>query len=287
MIGFNIPGLYTKREITIKFLNYCRKHPSEMRENVKVAAVYDSIPYCIWNGGRIFGKYRQATKKEILELKQIFNNDFKIPIRLIFTNAQLEPKHLTDRFCNLVLELLDDPLNEIVVASDILENYIRLNYPNYKIISSTTKCLITPADATAELDKDYYQVCLDYNLNHNFDFLNSIQDKHKVEFLINAICPPGCPNRKLHYELNGKAALAYQNSYNIECAIQSGVGTINNYKNSLQPEEIFGIYKDMGFTNFKLEGRTLHDSEVAANYVRYMIKPEYQLKCLSQILRGD
>ena len=287
MIKFNIPGLYFKKEITIKFLNYCRNNPQEVREDVSIGAVYDSIPYCIWNGGRIFSNYYQATKKEILDLKDIFNHDFNIPIRLIYTNAQVEEKHLSDRFCNLVLELLDGENNEVVVASDLLEEYIRKTYPQYKIISSTTKCLSNPNTSLGEISKDYFQICLDYNLNHNFDFLESISDKDKVEFLVNAICPPGCPNRKLHYELNGKAALNYQNCYNIECTIQRGIGTLNSYKNSIQPEEIFGKYKEMGFTNFKLEGRTLPDSEVAANYVKYMIKPEFQLKCLSQILRRD
>ena len=35
---------------------------------------------------------------------------------------------------------------------------------------------------------------------------------------------------------------------------------------------------------FKLEGRTLPATEVACNYVRYMIKPEYQLYVLNILL---
>lgn len=286
MIKFNIPGLWFKKRVTFNFLTYCRLHPEEMYPNVEIGAVYDSIPYCLWNGGRIFPSYDQASKSDVMHLKDRFNDEFNIPIRLIFTNAQLEQKHLSDRFCNLVLEWLSSPMNEVVVASDLLEEYIRKNYPNYKIISSTTKCLTNLQDANKELNNDYYQICLDYNLNHNFDFLNSLtqENKDKVELLINAICPPGCPNRKLHYKLNGLSALTYQNRYEIECQIQPGINTLNSYKNSIQPDEIFGIYQDIGISHFKLEGRTLPDSEVAANYVKYMIKPEYQLKCLAAIL---
>ena len=285
MIEYNVPGLYFKKNITIKFLKYCNNHPEEKYENVKIGAVYDSIPYCIWNGGRIFNSYEQASKSDILNLKSIFNDTFNIPIRLIFTNSLLEEKHLYDRFCNMVLELLQSKDNEVVIANDLLENYIRKNFPDYKIISSTTKCLTNVNDSLKEISKNYYQICLDYNLNHNMDFLKTIEEKEKIEFLINAICPPGCPNRKLHYNLNGQAALNYQNNFNIECSIQHGTGTLNNYKNSIQPEEIFKIYEPLGFTHFKLEGRTLSDPEVAANYVKYMIKPEYQIKCLSEILR--
>ena len=285
MIKFNIPGLWFKKRITLNFLTYCRLHPDEMYPNVEIGAVYDSIPYCIWNGGRIFPSYDQATKNDVMYLKDRFNDEFNIPIRLIFTNAQLEPKHLNDRFCNLVLEWLDGPMNEVVIASDILEQHIRQNYPNYKIISSTTKCLTNLQEANEELNSDYYQICLDYNLNHNFEFLNSLnpENKDKVELLINAICPPGCPNRKLHYKLNGLSALTYQNRYEVECQINNGVNTLNSYKNSIQPDEIFNTYQNIGISHFKLEGRTLSDGEIAANYIKYMIKPEYQLKCLAAI----
>lgn len=287
MIKFNVPGLWYKKDITIKFLDYCCAHPSEVVENTKIGSVYDSIPYCAWNGGRIFDTYEQASKKDVMQLKEIFNEKFNIPIRLIYTNSLLEEKHLSDRFCNLCLEWLADGPNEVVVASDLLEDYIRTNYPTYKIISSTTKCLTNTNDSGLEISKDYYQVCIDYNLNHNQEFLQNIadEDKSKIEFLINAICPPGCPNRKLHYHLNGMSALTYQNSFDIECKIQNGINTLNCYKNSIQPEEIHDTYYPMGFTNFKLEGRTLSDAEVAANYVKYMIKPEFQLRCLSYILR--
>ena len=126
-----------------------------------------------------------------------------IPVRFTFTNCLIEEKHLYDRFCNMVLELLQSKDNEVVIANDLLENYIRKNFPDYKIISSTTKCLTNVNDSLKEISKNYYQICLDYNLNHNMDFLKTIEEKEKIEFLINAICPPGCPNRKLHYNLNG------------------------------------------------------------------------------------
>jgi hypothetical protein len=49
--------------------------------------------------------------------------------------------------------------------------------------------------ALEELNKNYKFICLDINLNHNFTFLNGLNEdiKQKVEFLINPICAPGCP----------------------------------------------------------------------------------------------
>ena len=32
----------------------------------------------------------------------------------------------------------------------------------------------------------------------------------------------------------------------------------------------------MGFINFKIEGRTLKEQEIALNYVKYMVKDKYK-----------
>ena len=43
----------------------------------------------------------------------------------------------------------------------------------------------------------------------------------------------------------------------------------------------------MGFSHFKLEGRTLSHSEVVGNYLKYMVKPEYQHYVMSLLLGND
>ena len=46
------------------------------------------------------------------------------------------------------------------------------------------------------------------------------ENKKKCEFLVNAICPSGCTNRKKHYELNSISYLNYNKPYRISsCAI--------------------------------------------------------------------
>ena len=135
-------------------------------------------------------------------------------------------------------------------------------------------------------------VCLDYNLNHNFKLLESLstEERSRCEFLVNAICPPGCPQRKEHYKLNGIFYLNYGKPYTMEnCAIQENTlhPIMCNSKNNISPEEIYNKYVPMGFNLFKLEGRTLSNYENAANYVRYMIKPEYQLYTLGFLLEDD
>ena len=68
---------------------------------------------------------------------------------------------------------------------------MRKEYPNYKFLSSTTKCLLNKDDILSEANK-YYLTVLDYRKNPDLDFLASLPDKHKYELLINAYCDPNC-----------------------------------------------------------------------------------------------
>ena len=57
-------------------------------------------------------------------------NSKGIPLRFTFTNPMLEKKHLSDKFCNAIMHYADNGMNEVIVASPLLEEYIRKNYPN-------------------------------------------------------------------------------------------------------------------------------------------------------------
>ena len=115
-----------------------------------------------------------------------------------------------------MLELGKNYPNEIVINSPILEEYIKNNYPSYNIISSTTKCLTDSELVLKEIQKENYKlICLDYNLNKNFTFLNSIpiEYRNKIELLANPICGLNCPNRKEHYRLNSLYNLNFGKEY--------------------------------------------------------------------------
>ena len=291
MINFIIPGMYEQYNKNFCLLLLLKHCPYYFYDNVNIGAVYGNFQYCIFDGGRNFFGYKQTTKEEIENVKNIYNNDFNVPIRLIFTNNQLEPKHYNNRFGNIVLELCENDMNENTIGDDNFKQYIHENYPKYSFISSTTKCITNLELANEELKRaDYKMVCLDYNLNHNMKFLESLDKdiRSKVELLTNAICPSGCPNRKKHYKLNSLFSLTYGKSYNIpECGIRfSTVNPISRkYPNTISPEEIYQIYAPMGFNLMKIEGRTFGQLELALNYIHYMIKPEYQHSALNFLVQ--
>lgn len=289
MINFMIPGMYEHYQTICCFLEELRSHPEYFYDNINIGAVYGNFQFCIWDGGRIFSNYKHTTLEEIQYVKNLYNNEFKIPIRFVFTSTILEEKHLSDRFCNMILRECENDINEIVVNSPILENYIRKNYPKYKIISSTTKCLSKPEDFKLEImNPNYHLVCLDYNLNKNINLLDTLNEEEKArcEFLVNAICPPSCPSRKEHYKLNSLFYLNYGRPYKTKvCGITtSNLNPTVNVANNLSPKEIYDIYAPKGFYNFKLEGRTFDKLTLLSNLIKYMAKPEYHLYLLNKLM---
>lgn len=277
MMYFALPGLWENYSVIIPFLSLLQNEPQYFYDDININAVYGNFQFCTWDGGRIFPTQSHATKEDIELLKDIYNNYFHIPMRLIFTNTLIQPNDCYDRFNNLVLSLCTDEINEIVVNSPILEEYLRTNYSQYSFISSTTKCLTQVDALMSELHKNYKFICWDYNLNKNKNALEAVPEelRPKCEFLINAICPPGCPTRKRHYDLNSMFSLAYGKHYQLTgCGIKACTVGITNYKNNFTREELVE-YANNGFNHFKLEGRTLPPIEVILNFVKYMVKPEY------------
>ena len=233
-------------------------------------------------------------------IKQVIKefNNRGIPLRFTFTNPVLEKKHVHDEYCNMIMHLADNGLNEVIVASPVLEDYIRKNYPSYKLTSSTCKRITDPDKLYEEVDKDYHIVVIDYDLNNKFDVLEKIPDKEKCELLVNACCNPGCRLRSEHYRSIGAEQLAYAehlkrnpngefdfrkavkykdyiNEDILRCKCMSrSVFQIKGLSSHISPDDIWEKYIPMGFSQFKIEGRTIELFNLIEHYMYYMIKPE-------------
>lgn len=280
MINFIIPGFYEHYNINKKLLILKEYQPQWFYDNINIEAIYGTFPFWILDGGRIFIDYRHATLEEIQTILHTFKD---ISLRLVCTNPVLEEKNFNNHFVNMCLKLCENEKNGIIINNLQLESYIHLHYPKYHFISSTTKCL-KEKDTKNELNNTKYKlICLDYNLNNNWDFLNSLSQEeiNKCELLCNAICPPNCPDRQHHYFLNGLYSLSYGNPYeqlpHCQAYKYNNVCKITrNFKTHISPQQIFNEYEPKGFEHFKIEGRTLSDLEVTLNYAYYMIKTEHK-----------
>ncbi len=286
---FHLPDFSGNFKLNLLFADMLKNRPDFFREGVEIASFYGVFPPCIWNGGRPQGG---MTDKNFIKAVIKTFNDRGIPLRYTFTNLMLEKKHLSDERCNMVLNLSNNGLNEAIVASPVLEDYLRRNFPKFKLTSSTCKRLNTEEALLAELEKDYHIVVLDYDFNNNFEVLEKLPRKKDIELLVNACCEPECPRRLEHYKSIGVQQIAYcehikkypnlpfdadkydtDNFRNCPFA-KRGTFEIRGLKTHISPDDIWEKYIPMGYEQFKIEGRTASPINVLETYMYYMAKPE-------------
>jgi len=303
-VKFHLPDFARLSKFNMIFLAMFENSPEFFREGVEIASFYGTFPPALWNGGRVMlGTCDKPFVKGIIK----YFNDKGIALRFTFTNPMIEDKHLSDSFCNAIMAMADNGKNGCIVASDILENYIRKNYPSYKITSSTCKRITDEGTLEAELEKDYALVVLDYDFNNRFDVLEKIKNKEKCEILVNPCCVPKCTNRSDHYKVIGLEQIAIADSFRkntpynpdkfaaehqeykaaLECTCEHrSLYEVQDLPTHITPDDIWKKYVPMGFCNFKIEGRTFDIFNLMEHYLYYMVKPECRDKARLVLLRN-
>ncbi|MDE5859670.1 MAG: hypothetical protein K2H23_04715 [Oscillospiraceae bacterium] len=296
-INYHLPSFTDHYSLNLLIFDYMKEHPEYFRDGIKIASVFGSFAGAMWNGGRnVPGNFVPELSQKIIKAY----NDRGIPLRFTFTNPMLTERQLADKPCNEIMKMADNGLNQVIVMSSILEEYIRENYPNYKITSSTCKQIRDMNDLNAELDKDYNLVVIDYNWNNKFDELALIKDKPRCEILVNACCQPACPRRGDHYSAIGKYQIelctAAQSSLGIKADnivqepfpcpyMDYDIYQIKEFSTHISPDDIESKYIPMGFNQFKLEGRTIGDIGMLEMYVYYFAKPEFERRVRLDLTR--
>ena len=247
----------------------------------EIGSIYGAPADCIWGGGRTgFGDQKP---EEVLELVQ----EYGISARLTFSNSLLEKEHLQDKKCNMICNLFgksEGTRNGVIVHSDLLLDYLKINYPELYFVSSTTKVLTDFQELFSEIKReDFLYVVPDFRLNKEFGKFNALSEaeKDKVEFLCNECCWFGCKDRKRCYEAVSRKNLG-QIFPEHHCAApdaESGYCFSKAMKNPgfIGVDDIKSIYLPMGFSNFKIEGRGLGSALILEFLLYYMTKPEYQI----------
>lgn len=279
--NFHLPGLFEFYELYLIFLPIFFGHRDYFYDWVNIASIYGSPDDLLWNGGRFENSNTDVTLVMNLMRK------YGISPRLTFSNSMLTPEHLSDKLCNKLCKLFSeqDDLNcGIIISSDILLDYLQATYPNLYFISSTTKVLTGFEQLIDELNRNEFKyVVPDFRLNKQFDKLNSLSDaqKDKIEFLCNECCPPECTHRKVCYDnvslrILGRECIEHKcvannsdKGYTFSGAMANPMFISNN--------DIKDIYMPMGFTNFKIEGRSLGSALVLEMLLYYLAKPEYHI----------
>lgn len=275
-VYWHLPGFCVFKGLNTTVIDLMKEYPNCFHEGYRIGSVYGSFPGAIWNGGRTILGF--TSKNDVQRIIKHYNSK-NVPVRFTWTNSLIEEKHLTDTLCNLIMREADNGQNQVLVNTQILEDYLREKYPNFKFISSTTKRITDPEKLKEELDKDYFMVVLDYDLNHDEDVLKSLEPvADRVEILVDEICFPGCPKRLAHYRDESQKQLEYEIAAPFECPNKQQTKSFSDCM--ARPAFISNTeiksYIDRGFENFKLVGRGLPQSLVIDSYVYYLAKPDKQ-----------
>ncbi len=278
---FHLPGLFEFYDFYKEFLALYRNHSEYFYDWCEIGSVYGAPADCLWGGGRVgFG---EDDPKEVACLMK----EYGISARLTFSNSLLREEHLADRKCNALCTLFSgdgERRNGVIIYSDLLLSYLKVRYPNLYFVSSTTK-VITDFDAfREELDREEFSfVVPDFRLNKRFDQLQLLsgEERAKAEFLCNECCSIACKDRKKCYETVSRKSLGEACLDHICTSPDSQFGY--RFSKAMTNPSFIGIediqkkYLPMGFSNFKIEGRSLGSAMLLEFLLYYMTRPEYRL----------
>ena len=281
-IYYHLPGLFEFYELYSVFLPLFQEHREYFYDWCEIGSIYGAPADCIWGGGRVgFG---DCDSQAVLKMMQKYG----ISARLTFSNSLLKEENLSDKKCNalcVLFENVNKKQNGIIVHSDLLLEYLKNKYPGFYFVSSTTKVLTEFEQLMNEVNRSEFRyVVPDFRLNKAFDKLEQMtgSEKEKIEFLCNECCWFGCKDRKYCYETVSRKNLG-EDCPEHQCrAPESEQGYLFS-KAMTNPgfigiDDIRNIYMPMGFSNFKIEGRSLGSALILEFLLYYMTKPNYQLQ---------
>lgn len=284
-VRFHLPGLTYNYPLNMFWVSLLKTHPEFFREGVEIGSFFGVFPFSLWNGGRLL-RDEQCDPNFVKEVVKNVNAQ-GIPVRYTYTNPLIEEEDIHDSFCNFCMQVGDNGKNEVMIVSPILEKYIRETYPSYVHNSSTCKEIKDVDALNKELEGDYKYVVLDYNLNNRWDLLEHVQQKEKLEVLVNTLCEPGCKRRGEHYKNVGRNQRIILENRKLpagqkkpieawHCAYgdKNCIHTIQDYPTFISADDIWEKYVPMGINNFKIEGRTAYLFSLIDTYCYYMLKPE-------------
>jgi hypothetical protein len=284
---FHLPGLFEFYDLYKIFLPLFYDHREYFYDWCDIGSAYGAPADVLWGGGRV--GYGDNDAREVFALMQ----EYGVSSRLTFSNSLLRKEHLSDRKCNELCALFrnsDKVENGIIIHSDLLLEYIQEHYPEFYFISSTTKVITDRELLSAELNrKEFRYVVPDFRLNRDFDLWNALPAarKDKVEFLCNECCWFGCTDRKACYENVSRKVLG-EDCPDHQCLSPDASDGYVFSKAMQNPgfiglEEIRNVYMPMGFSNYKIEGRSLGSALILEFLLYYMTKPEYQLQVREKV----
>jgi collagenase-like PrtC family protease len=286
MMKYSLGGFFTHFAFNRELLLEREQNPNMFHEDARIDTFFDSFPNIVFNGGRPFVQKKYDNGRQRMEEMVRFYNDRGIGIRYTYSNTLLEERHLDDPVANLTLEIAHNPLNGIIVASPLLEAYIRRKYPKYQLVISTT---VQSFDRhwLKKRSEEVDLVVLPIELNFDRELIEYIGPK-KIEIMVNEGCAAYCPHKKEHYaaasrdQLNGDEHGTLSGAFfRTVCPNREGTTLWESgYRFTHRPvrlslDQMREVHSDPGVENFKIICRKMPIQMFYGEVKKYLMKPEY------------
>lgn len=233
-------------------------------------------PPCAWAGGR---PSKIGRTIEEPELRRYFEAYAEVGASCALTLSRPDAgEDLEDPYCNMLLDLLDEYGGQAIVVDERLARYIRAKHPDIKLVASNNR------------------VFLDFN--RGFDGMTEERYYHKllelydtvvvrcealleggiakelqgiaghVELLVNQRCVPDCPYATWHILAGAEV---------VKGRIEGGQPQWPRCKYPKRTETVYVPQErrdelaNMGFTDFKLQGRNRKPQEVAEFLIKNIL----------------
>jgi collagenase-like PrtC family protease len=274
MILYTLPDFVNGLRRNIFFIRLINSHPAFFKEGIRIDSVYGCFPGCIMNGGRTFirERYTKAQMEGVFSLLEAHG----VKVRLTLTNMLIKEEHLQDEYFRSMMDCARGHDVEVIVHSDLLSKHITQHY-GFKQVLSTTKRL-GDIGGLNQATRSYDYVVLDYNRNKDRAFIDLIEDKDRIEVMVNEFCRPGCPHRAAHYRHNSKDQLdgVIRPFRNCDAGAAEFFAHAPDHPVILTDDQVRALHDECGINNFKIVGRGIPFETVLESYVYYLLKPEYR-----------
>lgn len=290
-IKWNVSGLFTQDDGILNFIDMVK---NGFKEDCPITSVH-GCPPVMWNSGRIT---RPLLKPEIDGIIDRYTK-IGMPLYLTFSNHLLTKEMLNDKLSNYLLDkIAETGQGGVILASDILSDYIRNKHPKMKLIASIIRAAIDRG-AEPALTLDYYEKqakkfdCVVFLPDDvfNYEMLKKIKHKDKFEIITNEPCLYGCKMRRIHY---GFLASFYKNDIELteksfhfetnkciskpllkQIALHIGQSNSARTRNCNVTADEFDYLYDIGYRRFKLQGRNESPASFIYDLTKYILEPTY------------
>ena len=111
-VYWHLPGFCYFRSLNHILIDLMEKYPECFHDGYRIGSVYGTFPGAIWNGGRTVLGF--TTKNDMVKILGSYNAK-RVPVRFTWTNSLLTEEHLQDTYCNLIMRLADNGMNQVLV----------------------------------------------------------------------------------------------------------------------------------------------------------------------------